>query len=267
LTTLEHDLARRKDDLDSRAQSLANDVQLLSRQRKEISSRAMELSDLRKRLKGQLRKADEARGTTIETKRRLDVERADIAQQREQLQHHESESATEHETPPAGIETVRSRRPDSSEADILEPDMSGKAPSGAEFNILESTRHNKVFRTERMGATLIVTPLGDASDFHYDVVHTEANKVRRLLDNDAFANIVVDLGNAPFFGAVTINVVVAVSRIASNRGGRAVLCNASEKTRGVLQSMKLLELWPHFETRADAMRAVAGVDSSGSSES
>ncbi len=62
--------------------------------------------------------------------------------------------------------------------------------------------------------------------------------------------------------AVTINVVVALSRIASNRGGRAVLCTASEKTRGVLQTMKLLELWPLFTNREEALRTLA--DSAGS---
>ena len=128
--------------------------------------------------------------------------------------------------------------------------------------MLEATRHNKVFSTERNGDTLVVIPLGDASEFHYGDVHTESNKVRRLLEGGAFRNLVVDLGSAPVLSAVTINVVVALSRIASNRGGRAVLCTASEKTRGVLQTMKLLELWPLFTNREEALRTLA--DSAGS---
>ncbi len=50
--------------------------------------------------------------------------------------------------------------------------------------MLEATRHNKVFSTERSGDTLVVIPLGDASEFHYGDVHTESNKVRRLLEGE-----------------------------------------------------------------------------------
>ncbi len=62
--------------------------------------------------------------------------------------------------------------------------------------------------------------------------------------------------------AVTINVVVALSRIASNRGGRAVLCTASETTRGVLHSMKLVDVWPIFTSREEALRNLAASDAS-----
>jgi hypothetical protein len=89
-------------------------------------------------------------------------------------------------------------------------------------------------------------------------VHTESNKVRRLLEGGKFKNLVVDLGSAPIFTAVTINVAVMLSRIVSNRGGRAVMCETTEKTRGVLENMKLAEMWPHYATRAEAIMSLAG---------
>ncbi|HEV8000446.1 MAG TPA: FHA domain-containing protein [Planctomycetaceae bacterium] len=128
----------------------------------------------------------------------------------------------------------------------------------ADFDPLESVRHNKVFFADRTGSTLVVMPLGDASEFHYGDVHVESNKVRRLLEAGTFKDLVVDFGDAPVYSAVTMNVVVALSRIASNRGGRAVLCRASEKTRGLLQTMKLLDVWPLFENREDAFAALSG---------
>ena len=128
-----------------------------------------------------------------------------------------------------------------------------------DFDILDPVRHNKVFAADRSGNTLIVSPLGDASEFHYIDVHTESNKVRRLLECGTFASLVVDLGDGPVYSAVTINAVVALSRIASNRGGRAVLCTGSEKTRSLLQTMKLLEVWPLYNNRAEALRAIAAL--------
>jgi anti-anti-sigma regulatory factor len=127
----------------------------------------------------------------------------------------------------------------------------------SEFDVLESLRHNKVFSADRAGTTLVVMPMGDASEFHYGDVHVESNKVRRLLEGGSFQNLLIDLGHAPVYSAVTINVIVALSRIASNRGGRAVLCRASPKTRGLLQTMKLLDVWPLFEDREEALQALS----------
>ena len=123
---------------------------------------------------------------------------------------------------------------------------------------LELTRHNKVFRTERAGSTLLVTPLGDSSQFLYSDVRTEANKVRRLLEAGAFLNLVVDFGSAACFDTIMLKVVVSLAQIVSNRGGRAALCRASEKTRADLKNMRLLDLWPLFPERSEALRGIAG---------
>jgi anti-sigma B factor antagonist len=143
---------------------------------------------------------------------------------------------------------------DFADPNVVEP----IACTPTEFDVLESVRHNKVFAANRAGATLVVTPLGDASEFHYGDVHVESNKVRRLLEGGSFRDLVVDLGETEVYSQVTFNVVVALSRIISNRGGQAVLCRASEKTRGLLQSMRLLDVWPLYDSRDDALQAVGG---------
>jgi anti-anti-sigma regulatory factor len=120
---------------------------------------------------------------------------------------------------------------------------------------LDANRHNKVFRTEQSGYVLVVTPLEDASKFRDADVHVESNKVRRLLESGCFQNLVVDLGHAPFFGLVSLKAIVQMARIASNRGGRAVMCNASDQTRRVIESMNLSE-WPLVGDRDEALRAV-----------
>jgi pSer/pThr/pTyr-binding forkhead associated (FHA) protein/anti-anti-sigma regulatory factor len=242
VSAIGEDLARRQGELVDEGRRQLEQAESLERQRRELSARATELTESRKILKAESTKLEAARSKAGEIKQRLAAERAALTELKEELQRQKFEAVTRDPTP------------------LLEFDQipgGDASPPRAEFDVLESTRHNKVFSTERNGNTLIVIPLGDTSEFHYGDVHTESNKVRRLLEGGAFRNLVVDLGSAPVFSAVTINVVVVLSRIVSNRGGRAVLCTASEKTRGVLQTMKLLELWPLFTNRDEALHTLA----------
>jgi pSer/pThr/pTyr-binding forkhead associated (FHA) protein/anti-anti-sigma regulatory factor len=242
LSAIGEDLARKQGDLADEARLQLEQAASLERQRKELSARATELTESRKNLKAESAKLEATRSKMGEAKQRLAAERAELTELKEELRLRKFENVTRDQTP------------------LLEFDLIPVADAGApqaEFDVLEATRHNKVFSTERSGNTLVVIPLGDTSEFHYGDVHTESNKVRRLLESGAFRNLVVDLGSAPVFSAVTVNVVVVLSRIVSNRGGRAVLCTASEKTRDVLQTMKLLELWPLFTNRDEALQTLA----------
>jgi pSer/pThr/pTyr-binding forkhead associated (FHA) protein len=236
------ELARHHEAYGGEQRRQAEQAESLERQRIEMASRAEEIAETRKNLKAEWQKLEKAKSKVDEAKQRLAAERTEMANLKEELDRRKFEIMTSEHTPMMELETI----------------AAAPAISEAGYDALESTRHNKVFATEQVGDTLIVIPLGDAHDFHYGDVHTESNKVRRLLEGGKFKNLVVDLGSAPIFTAVTINVVVVLSRIISNRGGRAVLCEASEKTRGVLESMKLAEMWPHFQTRAEAIRFLGG---------
>ncbi len=238
------DLARHHEAYTAEERRQAEQAESLERQRIEIGARAEEIANTRKNLKSEWQKLEQAKAKVGQAKERLSAQRTEIAALKEDLGRRKLEIVTSEQTPPLDLETIPPI-----------PDV----PEDA-VDALESTRHNKVFAVEQAAETLVVIPLGDAQDFHYGDVHTESNKVRRLLEGGKFKNLVVDMGSAPIFTAVTINVAVMLSRIVSNRGGRAVMCEATEKTRGVLENMKLAELWPHFATRAEAIMFLAGQD-------
>jgi pSer/pThr/pTyr-binding forkhead associated (FHA) protein len=236
------ELARHHEAYAGEQRRQAEQAESLERQRIEITSRADEVANTRKNLKSEWQKLEQAKTKVDQAKERLSAERTEMAALKEDLDRRKFEIVTSEHTPMIEIET------------LVAPADARQGSSDP----LESTRHNKVFAAEQVGDTLVVIPLGDAHDFHYGDVHTESNKVRRLLESGAFKNLVVDLGSAPIFTAVTIKVAVMLSQIVSNRGGRAVLCEASEKTRGVLESMKLAEMWPNYATRAEAIMSLAG---------
>jgi anti-anti-sigma regulatory factor len=240
------DLGRRQEDLAARLRRLAEDTESLGRQRIELSSRTTELAEFKQRLTFEWQRlaAERAIGASADVEGGVPLPNEPVAEP--------GPTAAFLETPLA--DDFGGIRP----AECVDsPQADAQARTPVDFDVLEPVRHNKVFWADRSGATLVVMPLGDASEFHYGDVHVESNKVRRLLEGGPFRDLVVDLGNAPVYSAVTINVVVALSRIASNRGGRAVLCRASEKTRVLLQTMKLLDVWPLFENREDAFQALA----------
>jgi FHA domain len=235
------DLVRRQEELAACLRRLAEDSEALGRHRVELAHQAGELAEF---------------------KQRLAFEWHNLAAERDARFSGQLEASVAGVNEPVAAPGTSAWFPDAvppteDAPDDSDPEADGAAAlHAASFDPLESVRHNKVFLADRMGTTLVVVPLGDASEFHYGDVHVESNKVRRLLEGGAFQNLLVDLGNSPVYSAVTINVVVALSRIASNRGGRAVLCRASEKTRSLLQTMKLLDVWPLFENREDALEAL-----------
>jgi anti-anti-sigma regulatory factor len=247
--TLFADLVRKQEELAAGVRRLSEEAELLARHRAELGTRANELNEFQQRL-------------TFEWQR--------LAGEQSPVPSPAGNSNELPENEPVTVPVPHSLTAENSDADsnsldcdvLLVSDAFAPAPAeketprGQGFDVLESVRHNKVFSADRLGATLVVTPLGDASEFHYGDVHVESNKVRRLLEGGTFQNLLVDLGNTPVYSAVTINVVVALSRIASNRGGRAVLCRASEKTRTLLQTMKLLDVWPLFANREEALSAL-----------
>ena len=231
------DLARHHEAFTAEQRRQVEQAESLERQRIEVSARSEEIANTRKNLKAEWHKLEQAKGKVDQAKERVSAERTEIAL-KDDLGRRKTEIEAS-ETPP------------------LEQEAISPISGAAGVDPLESTRHNKVFAAEHAGDTLIVIPLGDAHDFHYGDVHTESNKVRRLLEEGKFKHLVVDMGSAPIFTAVTINVAVMLSRIVSHRGGRAVMCEATEKTRGVLANMKLAELWPHYATRAEAIMSLA----------
>ncbi|MBT4865141.1 MAG: STAS domain-containing protein [Planctomycetaceae bacterium] len=114
----------------------------------------------------------------------------------------------------------------------------------------------RVFNTEQLGNTLIVIPHGDGLGFRYADVQIEANQIRRTIAERSVKHLVIDLAELDYFGSEVIGVFITMAREATNRGGKAAMCNASEKMRQVLESMKLFKLWPHCDSRKEALAIV-----------
>ncbi|MGE3317017.1 MAG: FHA domain-containing protein [Planctomycetaceae bacterium] len=123
-------------------------------------------------------------------------------------------------------------------------------------DLISGTEFFKVMRLARNGQTLIVTFLGDASRFHYADVHRESNMARWTLSKPDFKNVIIDFGNRDIYSAVNFTTACNLARVASDRGGRAVFCNTTNRTMHVLETMHYDGLWPRTGTLDEALAAV-----------
>jgi anti-anti-sigma factor len=122
-------------------------------------------------------------------------------------------------------------------------------------------QHLKIFTTESLGNTLIVTPQGEGSAFRYQDLHLEANTIRGLLAKPGVRFLVIDLSQMDYFGSEFIGALVSLLRETRTRGGKACFCAAKPQMLQVLQNMSLFKLWPHYESRDEAVTGLAALAS------
>jgi anti-anti-sigma factor len=118
-------------------------------------------------------------------------------------------------------------------------------------------QHLKIFLVEQEGPTVILTPQGDPGGFRYRDLQAETNSLRTHMAKPENLNLVVDLGNCSYFGSEFIGALVSMMREVRGRKGQCALCGATPQMRIVLQNMSLFRLWPYFESRQDALTAIA----------
>jgi anti-anti-sigma factor len=134
----------------------------------------------------------------------------------------------------------------------LEEDAGPATTSDAEAR----DRPKTLFSVEQVGETLIVVPTIRGNMFRYAQLQTEANALRRKLDQTSIGGLILDLHALDYLGAEVIGAVVALARKVEDVGGRAVLCRAAPQLSEALTRMGLHRLWTVFPTREEALEAI-----------
>jgi len=124
---------------------------------------------------------------------------------------------------------------------------------------LAKARLHSVFPLERIGDTLVVTPQGDAIGFSSAQIQVELQALERMLERPASWNLIVDLEHTNYFGSEMIGHINRMGVKARSSGGRIAMCNASGDMRDILHVMKLNQMWQMFESRREALSAIASV--------
>lgn len=115
----------------------------------------------------------------------------------------------------------------------------------------------EIFDVQETPPNLIVAPQGSTLQFQYSNVQIESNKVLRLLDAPEIKNVIIDLHQVEYLDSILIGAIIRLLQRAKQSGGQAVFCNACDNMQNILSCIKLGILWPLFETREEALAALA----------
>lgn len=120
------------------------------------------------------------------------------------------------------------------------------------------TQHNRIFKTHIFGDTIVILPQGDSQEFFYQDIHVEANRVIDVIKRRKFQHVVIDFSQSETVGHILVESLCSFCRSVP---GKSALSACTVGTYEMLHMTKLFSIWPHYQTRQDAMQAVILADS------
>jgi len=114
----------------------------------------------------------------------------------------------------------------------------------------------KVFRAEREGPTLVVTPQGSVSSLDAGTLQPEIDALLREIAADGLRSVVFDLAEVNYFGSLMLSAIHSVWKRLRPAQGKMALCNVSDLGRDILRIARFDLLWPVYPSRQEAVDAV-----------
>ena len=116
---------------------------------------------------------------------------------------------------------------------------------------------SKFVRAEQQGNVLVITPLFTYATFAEPEVATELTEVQEQVDSPDTEQVIIDLGEIPYFGSTVLEWMAQLWKRVKSKGGRLAVVRPSEIGREVLAAARLEKLWGIFETRDQAFSWLA----------
>jgi anti-sigma B factor antagonist len=121
------------------------------------------------------------------------------------------------------------------------------------------TMKGKYVRIDKSGDALVVAPLFTFASFIEADLAAEWRSVQDEIDAPGIKNVIVDLGEIPYFGSTVLEWMVQMWKRAKAKGGSLATCNCSQIGREVLHAARFDTLWGMFDTREEALKSVGSV--------
>jgi len=116
---------------------------------------------------------------------------------------------------------------------------------------------SKFVRAEQQGNVLVITPLFTYATFAEEEVVNELTEVQQQVDSPATEQVIIDLGEIPYFGSTVLEWMAQLWKRVKSKGGRLAVVRPSEIGREVLAAARLERLWGIFDTRDQAFSWLA----------
>ena len=116
----------------------------------------------------------------------------------------------------------------------------------------------KLFQTERVGNTLVVTPTSELSEFDLDPIQAGAEEVFAEFSDETVQNVVVDLERTAYFGSTGLGFFVRLWKRVKMGEGEMVFCGASPNVKEVFRVTRFDQVWPQRSNREQALQDLSG---------
>ena len=113
------------------------------------------------------------------------------------------------------------------------------------------------FRLEWNGDAVVITPAANVESMDWSLIEQAADVVMAPLKNQQLPIVIFDLSQVGYFGSVFLALLLRCHKFVRSRGGELVLCGASERAKELLHITALDTLWAIYDTREEALDAVA----------
>jgi anti-anti-sigma factor len=111
---------------------------------------------------------------------------------------------------------------------------------------------SRFIRSEQQGNVLVITPLFTQATFNEPQSASEWQQLEHQLDAPSTEQVIVDLGEIPYFGSTVLEWITQLWKRVKVKGGRLAVVRPSKIGREVLNVARLERLWGIFDTRDQA---------------
>jgi anti-sigma B factor antagonist len=120
------------------------------------------------------------------------------------------------------------------------------------------SKSHEDFQLEWHGGVVVITPASNVEAMRWDLIEQAADVVMAPLRDQEVPMVVFDLSDVNYFGSVFLALLLRCHKFVKSRGGELVLCGASKMAMELLRVTALDTLWAIYDTRDEAIEALAG---------
>lgn len=104
---------------------------------------------------------------------------------------------------------------------------------------------------------VIVIPAANIEGMRWDLIEPAAATIFGPLKTQSVPMVIFDLSQVSYFGSVFLALLLRCHKLVKSRGGNLVLCGPSAMARELLRVTSLDTLWAIYDSREEALSALA----------
>lgn len=119
------------------------------------------------------------------------------------------------------------------------------------------TKERDDFELQWHAGTVVIIPASTVENMRWDLIESAAEVVMEPIRSSSVPMVVFDLSDVNYFGSVFIALLLRCHKLVKTRGGEMVLCGATKMAMELLKVTNLDTLWAMYDTRDEALSALA----------